>query len=488
MRLGRSFKLLAVLLAFVLLVVVYVAQRGVQHNEPEKPTVFVHLFEWAWPDIANECETFLGAHGYAAVQISPPHEHVVGDPWWTRYQPVSYRLESRGGTRAQFEDMVRRCNAAGVDIYADAVINHMSAISEGAGEGVGVAGSLYRRYEYPVPYEPGDFHRCGRYDDDMIRNYQDAWEVRNCELGGLNDLKTGEAAVQEKIAAYLADLLDTGVAGFRIDAAKHMEPADITAILDRLPGQPFVFQEVIDRGNEPIKGEEYTANGHVTELKYGMALSSAFSSGQLGGLESLGSADGWLPSELAVISVDNHDVQRGHAGAEGILTHKDWKTYELANIFMLAWPYGYPKVMSSYQFDDSDQGPPSIRPVGSDGACNREWVCEHRSPAIVAMVGFRNRTDGQPVTGWRQLGPSAIAFSRGDRGFVAINAGQVAVSASVPVGLAPGRYRNLLEGAVGADGSVQAELVVDREQNVLITLPPLSAIATDAGTADQHDE
>ena len=53
---------------------------------------FVHLFEWTWPDIAEECEHFLGPSGYAAVQISPPNEHrvLLGRPWYERYQPVSY--------------------------------------------------------------------------------------------------------------------------------------------------------------------------------------------------------------------------------------------------------------------------------------------------------------------------------------------------------------------------------------------------------------
>ena len=45
-------------------------------------------------------------------------EHVVvgenGFPWWQRYQPVSYKLESRSGNEQQFTDMVQRCNAVGV--------------------------------------------------------------------------------------------------------------------------------------------------------------------------------------------------------------------------------------------------------------------------------------------------------------------------------------------------------------------------------------
>lgn len=60
-------------------------------------TAVVHLFEWRWDDVAAECETFLGPMGFAAVQVSPPNEHrlVSNAPWWQRYQPISYELESR---------------------------------------------------------------------------------------------------------------------------------------------------------------------------------------------------------------------------------------------------------------------------------------------------------------------------------------------------------------------------------------------------------
>jgi alpha-amylase len=30
----------------------------------------VHLFEWKWNDIAQECERFLGPYGYGGVQVS----------------------------------------------------------------------------------------------------------------------------------------------------------------------------------------------------------------------------------------------------------------------------------------------------------------------------------------------------------------------------------------------------------------------------------
>ena len=83
---------------------------------PAKATVFVHLFEWPWNDIAQECEDFLGPKGYFAVQVSPPNEHrlLLGRPWYERYQPVSYQLTSRSGTRQEFIQMIQRCHRAGV--------------------------------------------------------------------------------------------------------------------------------------------------------------------------------------------------------------------------------------------------------------------------------------------------------------------------------------------------------------------------------------
>lgn len=74
--------------------------------------VIVQLFEWNWPSVAAECQSTLGPKGYGYVQVSPPQEHVRGPQWWVAYQPVSYRIESRKGTRAQFQSMVNTCHAA----------------------------------------------------------------------------------------------------------------------------------------------------------------------------------------------------------------------------------------------------------------------------------------------------------------------------------------------------------------------------------------
>ena len=60
--------------------------------------------------------------------------------------------------------------------------------------------------------------------------------------------------MRSTIANYLNHLIDIGVAGFRIDASKHMWPGDIKAVLDKLHNlntqwfpsgsKPFIYQEV----------------------------------------------------------------------------------------------------------------------------------------------------------------------------------------------------------------------------------------------------
>lgn len=108
-------------------------------NQEDRSDVGVQLFQWTWDSIATECIDVLGPAGFDWVLTSPPQEHVLGEEWWTSYQPVSYQVESRLGTRDEFAAMVSTCADAGVDVIADAVINHMSGKD---GEGVGWAGRV----------------------------------------------------------------------------------------------------------------------------------------------------------------------------------------------------------------------------------------------------------------------------------------------------------------------------------------------------------
>lgn len=167
---------------------------------------------------------------------------------------------TRSGDESVFLDMTTRCNKVGIRIYVDAVINHMTPADV-----VGTGGSTAERGEkqYPaVPYGPLVFnHDCS------IHNYSDPINVRNCELSGLKDLNQGKEYVRDKIVEFMNHLIDLGVAGFRVDAAKHMWPGDLEIIYGRLKNlntnldfeeysRPYIYQEVIDLGGEGVTREE----------------------------------------------------------------------------------------------------------------------------------------------------------------------------------------------------------------------------------------
>ncbi len=476
---------------------------------------FVHLFEWKWTDIARECETYLGPKGFTAVQISPPSEHnwvTSGDgapyPWWMRYQTVSYRLDrSRSGTRAELVDMVNRCNAVGVAIYADAVINHMTAT---AGTTSSAGPSTWDVSSYPnVPYGPGDFHApCA------INNYGDAGQVQNCGLSGLRDLNTGSDYVRGKIVDYLVELYNIGVRGFRIDAAKHIHPADLGAIVSAVEARtatpPYWFLEVIGSAGEAVQPDQYFGIGNgqadVTEFKYGRELFGKFAGGgKLADLRTFGETWALMPGDRAVAFTDNHDKQRGHGGGGNYLTYHNGPTYDLGNVFMLAWPYGYPALMSSYAFStstnfDTSHGPPHDPTTGATrgpwdggvtapGCFNQtrgNWVCEHRFRPIGNMVQFRAATMANWfVSDWWDNGGNRIAFGRGNTGFVVINGESGTLSRSFKTGLPAGQYCDVLSGDFTpspAGGSCAGTVVtIDGSGNASFTVATFAAAAIHAG-------
>ncbi|MEA3309860.1 MAG: alpha-amylase family glycosyl hydrolase, partial [Chloroflexota bacterium] len=501
--------------------------------------VFVHLFEWPWADVEKEC-TFLAEKGYAAVQVSPPNEHLVPTadmsgvttndyPWWVRYQPVTHlttTLTSRSGTWAEFTSMVDACNSLGVGIYVDAVINHTADIEVGTPP-TGTHGTEYHSTPaasraYGAQYQADDFHtEC------TISSYEDRQQVQLCELSGLPDLDTGKVEVQTEISNYLQALLDAGVWGFRIDGAKHIRAQDIAAILNGLTlpggGTPFIFQEVIDQSSdEPVRDWEYAPHGDVTEFAYAFALGDKFDDacgGALSQLESRFDDADMLPSRFAVVFTDNHDNQRGHGVGSGcVVDHRDGQEHLLANIFALAYPYGYPKVMSSYYWQSSatdnngdSLGPPSSADGGATwgvgrGAATRsvygasqvagdnpancaasyedgKWVCEHRQTAIANLVQFRQVTDGAAVSDWQNIAADHIAFGRGAKGFVALNRTGSNATTTYTTGMPEGDYCDSVSGQRTVDGSACTGPVISvnaSHQIVNYTLASMSALAIHA--------
>ncbi len=438
--------------------------------------VIVTTFQQNWKSIAKECKKTYGPEGVKYVQVSPPQDHIKGDQWWTSYQPVSYKLNSKLGTEDEFKKMITTCKASGVGIIADAVINHTTGFSNK--DTLGVGGSKYDAANQSFPdagYTKDDFHKS----TEDINTYRKAEIVWTHRLVGLLDLDTSNPHVQKTLGEYFAHMLKLGVAGFRVDAAKHMSPQDVKGIkaaaadaAGTTPDKIWWMQETIGFPEQDprIQPDQYLQTGEVNEFEYSYRLRNYF----YGSIENLKHiTDKLIPSKKAAIFVTNWDTERDNASR--VLTYKDGKKYELANAFMLAYPYGTPNVFSGYEFTKRDEGAPGATQTSiPDVNCAKDskWQCTQRLTSIRGMIGFYNAVKGTKVTNWQDDDDNNVAFSRGNKGFLAINNTEKPQKVSYKTDLPDGEYCNVYESkdctkTVSVSGG-KVETTVDAESAVAL--------------------
>lgn len=292
----------------------------------------VEMFGWQHKDIMQECE-FISRAGYLGVKYFPVQEQVMSsqpfnnvmNPWYFMYQPVSYRLEGRMGTREELRTAINYCRSLNVRSYADAVVNHMVGCGNDAnpyhrndnGGYCATWGMKNTSADFPpsmdgrvngsspfftqcfnympmeqtgqspmqefpaVPYGPEDFH-CER----ALNSWNDPLDLNAGWLTGLVDLNTEKDAVRQRIADYMTDLLGVGFSGFRLDAAKHIQPPDWGVIFAKLkanlggsfPADFIVWMEVLTGGEgdmllcDPTSGYSYSKGLENDLLANGLTM------------------------------------------------------------------------------------------------------------------------------------------------------------------------------------------------------------------------
>lgn len=138
------------------------------------------------------------------------------------------------------------------------------------------------------------------------------------------DLDTESDYVRERIAAYMTDLLSIGFSGFRIDAAKHIQPDSLSAILAKLkknlgggdlPDDFITYLEVL------LGGEKDLLMCNSGDYNYGKSFEDKMASAGLSASDiakvKIWSSDypkefpicgNWvIPSERLAIENDCHD-------------------------------------------------------------------------------------------------------------------------------------------------------------------------------------
>ncbi|GHI51963.1 hypothetical protein Srubr_18090 [Streptomyces rubradiris] len=124
-----------------------------------------------------------------------------------------------------------------------------------------------------------------------------------------------------------------------------------------------------------------------------------FTAEKLAYLKNYGEGWGYLSGSAAGVFVDNHDTERNGS----TLSYKSGANYTLANVFMLAWPYGAPDVNSGYEWSDADAGPPNGGRVDACGKAAGSASMPGRrsspwSPSATRPGARRSRTGGTTAT------------------------------------------------------------------------------------------
>lgn len=493
------------------------------NDDPTKPAatdVTMIAFQQSWKTIGDECTKTYGPEGVKYVQVSPPQESIQGTQWWTVYQPVSYKLDSRFGTEDEFKTMISQCKAVGVQIVADVVLNHTTGHDVSwVDDQYGVAGTEYNgsygrypgigiyqyeesgnNHQYGLP--SGDFHTCKSNVSDNISDYTNADEVWNCRLSTMWDINTGSDRVQNIQAEYLAHLWEDGVRGFRIDSAKHMDPNDIASIKRKFMTKAGITdersfpwsQEVIYHNGESEKfaPERYEKNGQVTEFSYAYSLLKDFN-GSITNLKNI-TSDLLDDADNATVFVSNWDTARGSETLKPVSGAR----YELANAFMLGYDYGHPKILSDYAFNESTQYDDGVKDstdttvpkISMDGVCATQkdptqmeygdWNCQQRWTSIRGMIKFHNAVNGTSVSNWQESGSNNIAFERVDangksKGLLALNNTLQEHDVDYTTSLPDGEYCNVYA------SRTCSQTVTVRDGHAKATIGKRSAIAIYAG-------
>lgn len=232
-------------------------------------------------------------------------------------------------------------------------------------------------------------------------------------------------------------------------------------------------------GGEAISKYEYTGLGTVTEFRYSDSIGKVFrGKDQMRWLVNWGTDWGFMPSDRSLVFVDNHDNQRGHgAGGADILNYKTSKQYKMATAFMLAHPFGITRVMSSFAFDNTDQGPPTtdgtnIRSptFNADNSCGGGWICEHRWRQIYNMVGFKNVAGTTAIQNWWDNGSNQISFCRGNKAFIALNGDSYDLNTSLQTCLPAGTYCDVISGLKSGSSCTGKSVVVGSDGRATITI------------------
>jgi len=262
------------------------------NNEGENPELYdPQKKEWGkyWGgDIEGVIDKldYLKNLGVTAVWLTPLFEQVEGlfvesaaiHGYWTKdFKRINPRFigkdenPSLNATQAEknttFDRLIAELHQRNMKLVLDIVCNHSYPDVEGK------KGELYDDGEKVADFNDDKdnwYHHYGG-----VTNWEDEWQVQNCELAGLATFNENNSDYRDYIKSAIKQWLDRGVDALRVDTVKHMPIwfwQEFNADIQAYKPDIFIFGEWIYNNANDRSSVEFANNSGMTVLDFGLCM------------------------------------------------------------------------------------------------------------------------------------------------------------------------------------------------------------------------
>lgn len=381
-------------------------------------------------------------HGYWTKdfkRLNPRFIHKDDDPSLNKTQ------ESRNTV---FDRLIDELHKRNMKMILDIVCNHSSPDFSGK------KGLLYDDGKLIADFNDDKNHWYHHYGE--VTDWEDEWQVQNCELSGLATFNENNIQYRNYIKSAIKQWLDRGVDALRIDTVKHMPIwfwQEFIADIQSHRPDVFIFGEWIYSSPLNDLSVEFANESGMSILDFGLciAIRQALGTGAEGGfhlIQEIFDQDYRYYSATELITfIDNHDMHRFQT------LNSDPEILRLAVILIMT-VRGIPCIYygtEQYLHDDTNG---DMNPYGNNDPYNRpmmeKWDTDSQLYRDIRLLSGLRRLNPAVSMGsqWQKyLTPDVYCYVRRYRDsllFVAMNRGESVTLDEVETELPEGEHTDVL--------------------------------------------
>ncbi|GAB4376968.1 MAG: alpha-amylase family glycosyl hydrolase [Elainellaceae cyanobacterium] len=337
-----------------------------------------------------------------------------------------------------FDRLIEALHKRNMKLVLDIVCNHSSPDTGGS------KGELYDDGVKIADFNDDEQHWYHHYGE--VQDWEDDWQVQNCELSGLATFNENNTAYRNYIKGAIKQWLDRGVDALRVDTVKHMPIwfwQEFNADIHTHRPDVFVFGEWIYSHPADDRSVEFANCSGMTMLDFGLcvAIRAALAQGADNGFylvkDVLDLDCHYNGATELVTFIDNHDMPRFQS------LNPDPDMLKVA-ITLIMTTRGIPCIYYGTEqqlHNDTDGGnDPYNRPMMD------KWDTDTNIYRIIRLLsGLRRLNPAISMGGqWQKyITPDIYCYTRryrDSRCFVALNRGEATTLDEVETGLPDGEH------------------------------------------------